>query len=152
MQPKPDRLSGLEVFAPLDALHVMGRVGRPAGTAAARLAPAGSYVSELAISAHKGGLDCTKTPVYRGDGTKVARPNVDVKVDKKSGLLIPEKSGLSVHVDQQKLLGRFNLGPRVKSIPDELQGIQQGKDPGHYGITANQPMTSKRFQELSAGA
>jgi hypothetical protein len=36
----------------------------------------------------------------------------------------------------------------VKSIPDELQIIQQGKDPGHYGITAKQPMTPERFQEL----
>jgi hypothetical protein len=107
-----------------------------------------SYVSEFALLAHSKGLDCTKTPVYRGDGTKVARPNVDIKVDKKTGLVIPEKSGLSVHVDQQKLLGRFGSAPRVKSIPDELQIIQQGKDPGHYGITPKQPMTPERFQEL----
>jgi len=78
----------------------------------------------------------------------VARPNVDIKVDRKTGLEIPEKSGLSVHVDQQKLLGKFVSAPRVKSIPDELQIIQQGKDPGHHGITARQPMTTERFQEL----
>jgi hypothetical protein len=69
------------------------RVGWPPGTAAGRLTPLVSYVWEFAILAHKGGLDCTKTPVYRGDGTKMARPNVDVKVDKKTGLVIPEKSG-----------------------------------------------------------
>jgi hypothetical protein len=78
----------------------------------------------------------------------LARPNVDVKVDKKSGLVIPEKTGLSVHVDQQKLLGSFGSAPRVKSIPDELQIIQQGKDPGHYGISPKQPMTPDRFQDL----
>ena len=78
----------------------------------------------------------------------MARPNVDVKVDKKTGLVIPEKTGLSVHVDQQKLLGRFSSALRVKSIPDELRIIQQGKDPGHYGITPRQPMTPERFQEL----
>jgi hypothetical protein len=94
------------------------------------------------------GLDYQKTPVYRGDGTTVARPNVDVKVDKKTGLVIPERSGLSVHVDQQKLLGRFKSAPRVKSIPDELQIIQQGKDLGHYGITARQPVSPEQFQDL----
>jgi len=108
----------------------------------------GSQVLEFAIPVHKTGLDCTKTPIYRGDGTKVARPNVDMKVDKKTGLVIPETSGLSVHVDRQKLLGRFGTAPRVLSIPDELQIIQQGKDPGHYGITAKQPMTPERSQEL----
>ena len=94
------------------------------------------------------GLDFQTTPVYRGDGTKVARPNVDFKIDKKTGLVIPEKSGLSVHVDQQKLLGTFQSAPRVKSIPDELQIVQQGRDPGHYGITVRQPLTPERFQEL----
>jgi hypothetical protein len=108
----------------------------------------GYQVSEFASLAHSKGLDYTKTPVYRGDGTKVARPNVDIKVDKKTGLVIPEKSGLSVHVDQQKLLGRFGSAPRVKSIPDELQIVQQGKDPGHYGITSRQPMAPEQFQEL----
>lgn len=93
-------------------------------------------------------LDYQKRPVYRGDGSTVARPNVDVKVDKKTGLIIPVKSGLSVHVDQQKLLGRFKSAPRVKSIPDELEIIQQGKDAGHYGITAKQPVTPERFQDL----
>ncbi len=94
------------------------------------------------------GLDCTKRPVYRGEGTKVARPNVDIKVDKQTGLVKPDKTGLSVHVDQQKLLGRFGSAPRVRSIPDELQIIQQGKDPGHYGISPKQPMPPERFQEL----
>jgi hypothetical protein len=40
--------------------------------------------------AHDKGLEYTNTPVYRGDGTTVARPNVDMKVDKKTGLVIPE--------------------------------------------------------------
>ena len=42
----------------------------------------------------------------------------------------------------------FGSAPWVKCIADELQIIQQGKDPGHYGITPKQPMTAKRFQEL----
>jgi hypothetical protein len=91
----------------------------------------------VAIPAHNTGLDCTKTPVYRGDGTKLARPNVDVRVDKKTGLVIPVTSGLSVHVDKQKLLGRFSTAPRVKTIPDELQIIQQGKDPDTTGLRPN---------------
>jgi hypothetical protein len=94
------------------------------------------------------GLDYSITPVYRGDGTKVARPDIDTKVDRKTGLVIPQKSGLSVHIDQQKLLRRFATAPRVKSIPDQLQIIQQGKDVGHYGITSKQPVTPERFQEL----
>lgn len=105
-------------------------------------------MSEFAILAHKTRLDCTKTPVYRGDGTKAARPNVDIVIDKKTGLVKPEKTGLSVHLDQQKLLKRFSTAPRIKSIPDELQIIQQGKDPGHCGIGPKQPMTPERFQEL----
>jgi hypothetical protein len=97
--------------------------------------------------AHGNTLDCTNTPVFRGGGTKVARP-IDITVDRRSGLVIPRKTGLSVHVDQQKLLGRFRSAPRVKSIPDELQIIQQGRDPGHYGISPRAPMTPERFQDL----
>src|SRR5258708_1730743 len=93
-------------------------------------------------------LDCTKTPVYRGGGTKMARAKIDITLDKKTGLVDPKKSGLSVNIDQQKLINRFGSAPRVKSIPDELQIIQQGKDPGHYVITPKQPMTPERFQEL----
>lgn len=107
------------------------------------------HVSQLGILAHNSNiLDCTKTAIFRGDGTKLARA-IDMRIDKKTGLLIPEKTGLSLNLDQSKLLERFSTAPRVKSIPDELQIIQQGKkDLGHYGISPKVPMTPERFQEL----
>jgi len=78
----------------------------------------------------------------------VARPNIDITVDKATGLVRPEKTGLSVHVDQQKLIARFGSALRVKSIPDELHIIQRGKDPGHHAIGPKLPITPERFQEL----
>lgn len=106
------------------------------------------HVSQFGILAHNSNiLDCTKTPIYRGDGTRNAS-SIDIRIDKKTGLLVPEKTGLSLNVDQQKLLGRFGTAPRVKSIPDELHILQQGGDLGHYGISPKVPMTPERFQEL----
>lgn len=93
-------------------------------------------------------LDYTATPVFRGGGTKVARPNIDITLDTVTGLVRPEKTGLSVHLDQQMLLVRFGTAPRLKSIPDELQVVQRGKDPGHHCISPKAPMTPERFQEL----
>ncbi len=45
-------------------------------------------------------------------------------------------------------LAAFNRHRGSRVFPDELQIIQQGKDAGHYGITARQPVTPERFQEL----
>ena len=93
-------------------------------------------------------LDCATTPIFRGSGTTTARPDVDIKIDAKTGFVIPEKSGLSLHLDQQKLIDRFGSALRVISIATELHIVQQGKDKGHYVISPNVPMTPVRFQEL----
>ncbi|MBY0525774.1 MAG: hypothetical protein K2R98_20445 [Gemmataceae bacterium] len=93
-------------------------------------------------------IDCSQVPVFRGAGTKVARPNVDIKIDRQTGLVKPDRSGLSVHVDRQKLIDGFGTAPRIKSIPDELHIVQQGKDPGHYAISPKEAMTPEHFQEL----
>jgi hypothetical protein len=118
------------------------------------------HVSQFGILAHNSNiLECEKTAIFRGAESpellRHARP-IDMKIDKATGLVDPSKTGLSLHIDQKKLLSmvkkdgtiRFPTAPRVKSIPDELQIIQQGSDPGHYGISPKAPMTPKRFQEL----
>lgn len=83
------------------------------------------HVSQFGILAHNTTvLNCTKTAVFRGDGTRVARP-IDMKMDKKTGLLIPERTGLSVNVDQQKVLSITNKDgtPKFSSAPPESGGF-----------------------------
>ncbi len=103
------------------------------------------YVSQFAILAHNTGLDCTKTPVYRGGTSTTARP-IDMKIDPQTGLVQPGK-GLSLSTDPQSL-DRFGGPHRVKNIPDELQITQQGRNPNHHVISPKTPMTPERFQEL----
>ena len=106
------------------------------------------YVSQFGILAHNANiLNCAETPVFRGGNSKVARPSFDIKINKQTGLVVPEKSGLSVNIDSVKAR-KFGIPTRIKSIPEELQIIQQGSDPGHYIIGPKQPMTPRRLQEL----
>jgi len=45
----------------------------------------------------------------------------------------------------RKLTGRPH---RVKSIPDELEIVQQGKRPGHHELRPKVAMPVERFEEL----
>jgi len=61
------------------------------------LTPFIPYVSEFPILAHNGGLDCTKTPVFRGDGDLTPKYHLgEVKI--KNGKVQPIR-GVSLELD-----------------------------------------------------
>jgi hypothetical protein len=95
------------------------------------------------MPAHPRGLDCTQTPIFRGGNDLTPKPG-EVKV--KGGLVQPIR-GVSLHADPTRLQ-RFGGAYRVKSIPPELEIVQQGRDPGHFELRPTAPMTPERFNEL----
>jgi hypothetical protein len=102
-------------------------------------------VSEFAILAHNGGLDCTKTPVFRGGGDLTPKYNLgEVKIRK--GKVQPIR-GVSLELDPADA-AKHGAPHRVKSIPDELEIVQQGKRPGHHEIRPKVEMPVERFEEL----
>ena len=109
------------------------------------LTPFIPYVSEFAILAHNGGLDCTKTPVFRGGGDLTPKYNLgEVKI--KNGKVQPIR-GVSLELDAADA-AKHGVPHRVKSIPDELEIVQQGKRPGHHEIRPTVEMPVERFEEL----
>ena len=82
--------------------------------------------------------------VYRGGPLLLAR-EIDVKLDKETGLVRPEK-GVSVNSNPTGL-ERFGGAYKVESVPPELEVIQRGS-PNHYEIVPRQAMTFERYQEL----
>ena len=88
-------------------------------------------------------LDCTQTPIYRGGNDLMPKPG-EVKI--KGGLVQPIR-GVSLHTDATQLQ-RFGGAHRVKSIPAELEIVQQGRDPGHFELRPKIPMAPERFNEL----
>jgi hypothetical protein len=103
------------------------------------------YVWEFAGLAHHSGLDCTKTPVYRGGGDLTPRyPLGEVKIRK--GMVQPTR-GVSLELDPADA-AKHGVPHRVRSIPDELEIVQQGKRPGHHEIRPKVEMSVQRFEEL----
>src|SRR4029077_7095343 len=80
------------------------------------------------MSLSGGGLDCTKTPVFRGGGDLTPKYSLgEVKI--KNGKVQPIR-GVSLELDAADA-AKHGVPHRVKSIPDELEIVQQGKRPGH---------------------
>jgi hypothetical protein len=95
--------------------------------------------------AHYTGLDCTKTPVYRGGSALTPKFHLgEVKI--RNGKVQPTR-GLSLELDP---VDAAKHGPphRVKSIPDELEIVQLGTRPGHHEIRPKVEMAVERFEEL----
>jgi hypothetical protein len=91
------------------------------------------------------GLDCTKTPVYRGGSDLTPRYHLgEVKIIK--GMVLPTR-GVSLELDPADA-ARHGVPHRVKTIPDELEIVQQGKRPGHHEIRPKVAMPAKHFEEL----
>ncbi|MGO4568197.1 beta strand repeat-containing protein [Rhizobium sp. 2YAF20] len=94
-----------------------------------------------------GNQDDEEASVYRG-GDKLTVRNIDVKVDKATGLVQPGR-GVSVNTDPaglEKFGGAHKI--ELSSIPDELELIQRGNSATHFEIAPKAPMTMENFQAL----
>ena len=95
--------------------------------------------------AHNRSLDCTQTPVYRGGGD--LRPKYHLgEVKIRNGKVQPIR-GVSLELDTADA-AKHGVPHRVKSIPAELEIVQQGKRPGHHEIRPKVEMPVERFEEL----
>jgi hypothetical protein len=95
------------------------------------------------MTASHTGLDCTRTPIFRGGNDLTPKPG-EVKL---KGELVQPTRGVSRHTDAARVQ-RFGGAYRIKSIPAELEIAQQGRDPGHFELRPRAPMTPERFDEL----
>ena len=95
----------------------------------------------LASTASPTYLDCTQTPIYRGGSDLTPKPG-ELKI--KGGLVQPLR-GISLHRDPAPLQ-RFGGAFRVKSIPPELEIVQQGRDLEHFEL---RPKCSMSLDELN---
>lgn len=68
----------------------------------------------------------------------------EVKI--KNGKVQPIR-GISLELDLADA-AKHGVPHRVKSIPDELEIVQQGKRPGHHEIRPKVEMPVERFEEL----
>jgi hypothetical protein len=91
----------------------------------------------------EGGLNPKETPVFRGGSSMQARP-VDVKTTP-TGMVKPTR-GVSLNTDPNSL-ARFGEVRQIKSIPEGLKIVQQGR-PGHYELVPTTEMTMERYQNL----
>ena len=90
-------------------------------------------------------LDCTKTPVFRGGGDLTPRYHLgEVKI--KNGKVQPIR-GVSLELDAADAR-KHGVPHRVKSIPDELEIVQQGRRPGHHELRPKVEMPVDRFEEV----
>jgi hypothetical protein len=104
-----------------------------------------SDVSAFASLACDMGLDCTKTPVYRGGGDLTPKYHLgEVKI--RAGKIQPIR-GVSLELDPADA-AKHGVPHLVKSIPDELEIVQQGRRPGHHEIRPKAEMPVERFEEL----
>lgn len=102
-------------------------------------------VSEIAILVHNGGLDCTKPPVFRGGGDLTPKYHLgEVKI--KNGKVQPIR-GISLELDPADA-ATHGVPHRVESIPDELEIVQQGKDPGTTKSGRKSKMLVERFEAM----
>jgi hypothetical protein len=88
-------------------------------------------------------LDPAQTPVFRGGSSMEAR-SIDVKLTPQ-GTVRPSR-GISLNIDAGKLT-RFGPTRRIKSIPEGLRIVQQGK-PGHYELIPAKEMPFEQYQAL----
>ena len=83
--------------------------------------------------------------MFRGGGDLTPKYNLgEVKV--KNGMVQPIR-GVSLELNAADA-AKQGVPHRVKSIPDELEIVQQGKRPGHHEIRPKVEMPVERFEEL----
>jgi hypothetical protein len=95
--------------------------------------------------AHNTGLDCAKTPVYRGGDDLTPKYHLgEVKIIK--GMVQPTR-GVSLELDPADA-ARHGVPHRVKSVPAELEIVQLGRRPGHHELRPKLAMPVDRYEEL----
>ncbi len=99
---------------------------------------------QTCVLVHNATIDCKVTDVFRGGNTLILEDIKHVKI--KDGLVQPTH-GLSLNLDPNKV-SIFGGAYQVKSIPDDLQIIQRGKDPLHYEIVHKFPMAVEQYKLL----
>ena len=67
-------------------------------------------------------------------------------IDRYAGLLRTDR-GISLFDDPAKV-ERFGGAYRVESIPEELKMQQRGREPGHYELMPDEPMSFERYVAL----
>ncbi|MBL8793632.1 MAG: hypothetical protein JNM56_06995 [Planctomycetia bacterium] len=82
---------------------------------------------------------------YRG-GKGLTPKRDEMRIDKTTGLVQPTR-GISLNVNPAKF-AVFGGAYRVKSIPPELEIVQQGNDPGHFELRPWQPMSQLQYLDL----
>jgi RHS repeat-associated protein len=89
-------------------------------------------------------LDPAKTPIYRGGGTDIG-PN-DIRLSSDGTV---KQYGPSLGTDAAELQAKYGSVRQIKSVPEELQIVQTGRNPNHYEIVprTNNSMTPKEFLE-----
>jgi hypothetical protein len=94
---------------------------------------------------HNPGLDCTQTPIYRGGGDLTPKYHLgEVKI--RNGMVQPTR-GVSLELDPVDA-AKHGMPHRVKSIPDELEIVQQGRRAGHHELRPKVEMPVNRFEAL----
>ena len=83
--------------------------------------------------------------MFRGGGDLTPKYNLgEVKI--KNGKVLPTR-GVSLELDPADA-AKHGVPHVVKSIPDELEIVQQGRRPGHHEIRPKIEMPVERFEEL----
>jgi hypothetical protein len=82
---------------------------------------------------------------YRGGKDLTPKSN-ELKIDRKTGLVEPSR-GISLNNDPAQL-SRFGGAYRVKSIPPELEIVQQGKNKHHFELRPRAAMPLDQYRNL----
>jgi hypothetical protein len=86
------------------------------------------------------------SPKYYRGGTNLTPRRSEVKFDKATGLVLPQR-GLSVF-DRPDNLDRFGGAHEVTNLPEGLRVIQAGRDPHHHEVVPAVPMSFDEFADL----
>jgi hypothetical protein len=84
--------------------------------------------------------------LFRGGADLTPRLGIDVLPERNTGLLRTDR-GLSLFDDPAKA-ERFGAVYMVESWPEGLKMQQRGRDPSHYELMPDEPMTFERYIEL----
>lgn len=109
------------------------------------------HVSQLGILAHNNNIiDCTKTAVFRGDDDLTPKMHLkEIRIDA-DGFVKPTR-GVSLELDVTDA-AKHGVPHRVRSIPDELEIVQQGRRPGHHELRLKEEFAGKvtleQFEDL----
>ena len=91
------------------------------------------------------GLDCTKSPIYRGGSDLTPKYHLgEVKI--KNGKVQPIR-GVSLELDPAAA-AKHGVPHRLRSIPTELEIVQRGRRPSHHELRPKIEMSVERFEEL----